>query len=303
MGTNTRKCIFCEGTRLTKEHIWPDWLKDYIPKRFKQTAHATNLSSTVLAPDTLQPLSAHINHQIKKGVLQRPGDPHSRRLRIVCATCNNGWMSRLQQKAKQHLVPLIADDWSQLSMHTSDILAAWATMYTMVVEFADENTLATENAERIWLRDKGEPPPTWRIFIGRHKGTKWHGVFNHFGFDRLQEQTQDPDHGEQTIIQDTGMRSQCTSFAIGGVFFKTFSTRVTERVLDPVEFARKHGLRVIWPETGGLLSKPERILDDYGADGVSRSLMPAEMQPHIRHAWEVPESFTRGHGTRSTDKS
>src|SRR6266566_295420 len=38
------RCIFCGRTGLTKEHIWADWLKKFIPKNMKQY---TSLSATI----------------------------------------------------------------------------------------------------------------------------------------------------------------------------------------------------------------------------------------------------------------
>lgn len=29
--STTKRCIFCGGTPLSKEHIWSEWLHDYLP--------------------------------------------------------------------------------------------------------------------------------------------------------------------------------------------------------------------------------------------------------------------------------
>ena len=94
MGT----CIFC-GTdgKLTREHIWADWLKKYIPKDMPDYRAGT----MVLGKPGDPPIS-----DVGKRV---GGDPRSRRVECVCGSrtfrgkqrgCNDGWMGELQEQAK-----------------------------------------------------------------------------------------------------------------------------------------------------------------------------------------------------------
>src|ERR1039457_52556 len=96
--TLPRKCIFCgrsgDTVEITREHVWADWLKEYIPKN---DVRHTALHGIIERDGSLQ-------HTIRTW----GGDAQSRRLRIVCRCCNNGWMGKLQEHAKDILIPLIS---------------------------------------------------------------------------------------------------------------------------------------------------------------------------------------------------
>src|SRR5262249_31198261 len=86
------RCIFCNSLGLTREHMWADWLRNYIP-RVVQEHH--------VAVNTFFPKNP------QNALRRRTGDPHSTRIKCVCRTCNNGWMSQLQKRAKPYLVPML----------------------------------------------------------------------------------------------------------------------------------------------------------------------------------------------------
>lgn len=99
------RCAFCafEG-RLSKEEIWPRWARPYI-RDYDTFGHAVS-SSVVAVPNR-----GVVGHIRRKSVLD--GLP-ARTLRVVCAPCNNRWMSRLQKRAQPVLTPLFSGDWSNL---------------------------------------------------------------------------------------------------------------------------------------------------------------------------------------------
>ena len=82
-------CIFCPRTNLSREHVWADWLKQYIPKN---ASYHSSLSAT-----------AHPTYtEFKRRKIS--GDIQSRKLRIVGELCNNEWMSQLQDRAKPYML-------------------------------------------------------------------------------------------------------------------------------------------------------------------------------------------------------
>jgi hypothetical protein len=93
MARTSKDCIFCGQSPTTREHIWADWLVQYIPK----TMPKHNSTTTMLNAD----------RTVDKISKVWGGDPRSRLLQIVCGPCNNGWMSDLQTAAKPTLIPLI----------------------------------------------------------------------------------------------------------------------------------------------------------------------------------------------------
>jgi hypothetical protein len=130
------RCAFCGGQGLTKEHIYPRWARSYFP----------NTGSK----DSKHDVTRSVGGQLVRGVgkLGRSGSLYSQRLRIVCATCNNGWMSVLQNSSKDLLIQLFKGEKLTLEPDEQAQLARWVVMYFMVAEFADPPTMASSPEER-----------------------------------------------------------------------------------------------------------------------------------------------------------
>ena len=165
MAKPQRRCIFCGGTGLTREHIWADWLKKFVPRPHTFTRHTLDRQKH-------DEISGKIIGWSKKGRLNRSGDPRSQKMPVVCMTCNTGWMSKLQELAKPILAPLIIGNWTDLDVISQKTLSAWATMFVMVYEWADEETLASTQDERTYFKSNRTPPNHWMIWMGRYTGKK-----------------------------------------------------------------------------------------------------------------------------------
>ncbi len=97
--TKNSKCIFCgiafgsagQDSRRTKEHYWGSWLQSYLRTRNdKRRPHYETLDwNGQVPPDP-------------KGFFARGGHPLASTVPdLVCQQCNNGWMSTVQEQAKQ----------------------------------------------------------------------------------------------------------------------------------------------------------------------------------------------------------
>ena len=112
-------CIYCGSYHpMSDEHIWADWLREYIPRNMPRHKFV----SAVVYPDTAK-------NSYK--VTRREGDPHSRKLKIACQPCNSGWMSQLQTNAKPYLVPMLQGMKTGLYRNGQTAIAAWITMFVM----------------------------------------------------------------------------------------------------------------------------------------------------------------------------
>lgn len=189
-------CIFCSGNgRLSKEHIYPDWLKEHLIRS------DAGLSRHKVTQNSQEP---------KTGKLQRPIDFHKQKLRVVCESCNNGWMSRLQSLSKPHLIPLLNGDWSNLTEESYNVISAWSAMFTIVNELAHPETATVPKAERYFLKENNLPSPTWNIWLGKHNPQLDHpALVNHFGFKTSQQSF------------------QTTGFTVGKLFIQTFMASPT----------------------------------------------------------------------------
>jgi hypothetical protein len=166
MARPQRFCIFCGKPGLTREHVWADWLRRFIPKteasysRFMATAHPT-----------------HTDFKCKKV----SGDLRSQRLRVVCKSCNGGWMGRLQERAKPLLLPFLNGDVMALDVHQQEILAAWVAMFVMVAEHFDPDEVATTQTQRNYLMENQKPPSNWKIWFGDlDEKSRWPSLLAHF---------------------------------------------------------------------------------------------------------------------------
>lgn len=224
------KCIFCGGVGLTKEHIWPDWL--------------ANVLGPSISPRHVYSAGGGLR---PRRFRRRTGAIQSQKLRIVCDRCNNGWMSRLQNRAKPRLIPFIQGRYRFLSDHDARTLAAWSMMLTMVIEFLDPATAATTPDERRQLSELAIPNDKWMVWFGRaQQWPRW--SFCHYGWFHISGIESDALTGRQLGPRiSPNCNCQTTSVRVGGLLMHAYSARNSPAHVDPNAFSRKHGLRLIWP--------------------------------------------------------
>jgi hypothetical protein len=106
-----RKCVFCGGTKLSKEHIFAQWLLkelDIYDNDVTMT-HASFIGIPV--SNRKHPFSKLVNG-------------------LVCEKCNNGWMSQLEGDCQKHIINFmnmdeIESELNFLKEHY-DTVAKWA---------------------------------------------------------------------------------------------------------------------------------------------------------------------------------
>lgn len=83
-----RKCVFCDDTRLSKEHIFAQWLLKELDIYDKQVSmtHASTIGMPI--SNRQHPFSKLVNG-------------------LVCEKCNNGWMSQLEGDCQNHIINLM----------------------------------------------------------------------------------------------------------------------------------------------------------------------------------------------------
>ena len=105
-----KQCIFCGDLVGSGEHILPDWLKH--SKTVDHTAVNHTQSQTLIRAVPIAPDAVVLTTDLDE---QRHGGPATKRKEpVVCAPCNNGWMSRLETKAKPILLPIVDDEPQEL---------------------------------------------------------------------------------------------------------------------------------------------------------------------------------------------
>jgi hypothetical protein len=194
----------------------------------------------------------------------RVGDFHNRKLRIVCAQCNNRWMSMLQTKVKPLLLPLIQGEVSILDVKAQELLAAWIAMTVMVAEYFEER-VSTTYGDRIYLRRAKKPSDRWKIFVGHFVRGGWKPHLIHHTF-----LITSPTHHLKRNQSGTHMpNTQTTAFTVGQlyIFAASSPTDVFEQWRVTADGAGK--LMQIWPISRNILGWPPATLTDLEADIVS----------------------------------
>ena len=86
MSSPPQKCIFCQQKgNLTKEHVYGNWLNKFITTSELGTHSNAGFSYTSQPNNT-------INNIRYYETSRRQGKVTNTTARVVCSTCNNGWM-------------------------------------------------------------------------------------------------------------------------------------------------------------------------------------------------------------------
>jgi hypothetical protein len=144
-------CVFCGGSPLTREHVWPDWIRRLIYGKGKRGPRS---------------------EQLREG--SRPGEERkvwhmpalSLQAKIVCEECNQGWMSELEVQTSPVLTPMILGNRVRLDAAAQRLLARWITKTAMVFLRATPRPSAIPPNQYRYLRDHRRPPPSSQAWIG-----------------------------------------------------------------------------------------------------------------------------------------
>jgi hypothetical protein len=155
-----RRCVFCGSqSDLTREHVLPDWL-------------------TAIGLD-LEPQIHHVG-PLNKVPREWSSKPFKTTVRMVCGTCNSGWLSHLEAAAKSVIAPLILGKSGRLLYDDQALISTWTckTALVSLLISPDEARLAgygVPPAEYTTLyaqRDRLEPLPLSRYWIGSYTDTR-----------------------------------------------------------------------------------------------------------------------------------
>jgi hypothetical protein len=141
-------CLFCGGSPLTREHIWPEWLSKELP--------ALELTTFTL-------------ERAGKETETWKAPAASTTVRAVCAICNGGWMSDLEARAAPLLTPLIRGQTPRMGRPSQAAVAAWALKTAVMLDQMNPS-LPIRREHLDHLRDHGETHPTVHVFAAAYDG-------------------------------------------------------------------------------------------------------------------------------------
>lgn len=142
-------CVFCGAQKVTKEHILPEWMQRL----------ENNLAPSGYAQGT---------YSEEKGwdEIRFNSIPFSQTARVACRSCNNEWMSEMEQSTKPILAPLIQGRRKTLGKDRSSRLAIWAFKTALVFQHTHPRNLTVPTDHYTWLKNNGTPHPSAQVWIG-----------------------------------------------------------------------------------------------------------------------------------------
>jgi hypothetical protein len=150
------KCIFCGGGNLSKEHFWPEWASALLP-HYPINQHVEQLFTFTEVTKLNGPPE----------VRSKPGNLWTKKIRVVCGACNNGWMSILETDVQPILTPLIITQPHTLTDNSMEILAKWIALKIMVGEHNNPKDAVTPVEAREKFKSTQEIPPNFNIWIAK----------------------------------------------------------------------------------------------------------------------------------------
>ena len=263
-----KPCIFCGCVgRMTKEHIWPRWFGKLLVKK----SGASYVADSFVG-EGKGPVSRSSN-------TERQGDLTTMKFRVVCKSCNSGWMSDLEQKAKPIILSQFGNP-SPLSREEATILSKWVVMKVMVAEFAQPNTLLTPNADRKEMQASQAIPDYFSVYLATHATEEHVGYLRHSG--SFSKSASGP---EPPIPRECDRNTQTVTFVIGLLVFHVVAKRVAnlaeEQLNPPIKLLR------LWPLFSDIELEGAPSLNERELDTLCNWLNAVFNHPEVRHAGPI----------------
>lgn len=245
MAKPSKACAFCQGNKLSKEHFWPVWASSLLPESTQHT------------------IARSIDERGFKPVRIGQGSIKKAKLRVVCRTCNNGWMSTLEGKVRPVLSPLIVGESAALGAEDQHILSEWIAMKIMVLEQSSPPDVVLAQADRTAFMDKRTIPTGMKIYIATCGEGVWESASRrhsaHFAFS-----SSAPDDSQRKNVQTT-------TFGIGKALIHTATSILDGFDLDDFVSINRPLFR-LWPYSEENLTWPNTKLSLQEATALSDRL-------------------------------
>lgn len=237
-------CIFCGRTPLTKEHVWPNWLKNVLEEDDSNTRGNYLINTDFLDNNVIE---------ITPNYIKRNGKTLNHTLKIVCEDCNNNWMSQIESKAKPILESLILNKPIVLNRSQQKFIIQWAILRTIISEYTDQPTKAITAKERKTFYQTNEGPANWYVWIAKKKSNSetW-PVYHHIAIKGAYQQR----GGFLLNKSPYAYNTQSSYFGLGECIIYTFSWPIeTLRYRVTNDWAKKmislhpnENYQINWPD-------------------------------------------------------
>ena len=163
------QCIFCTRqppeVKISNEHLFGDWLRELFPR----DAGMTHTHGIITYPIRGSGLTKPVLH-----TAQKQGHTGSKKLRFVCKSCNETWLSNLvENAAKPILEQMLQSRPLMINREMQRVLATWAAKTAMVAEYVNPDLISIKQPDRTALKEKSDSPTG---MVGVDWQLRWPGM-------------------------------------------------------------------------------------------------------------------------------
>jgi hypothetical protein len=98
----------------------------------------------------------------------RQGSTFTKKIRVVCQSCNNGWMSRLENATKPILLKLVQGEPTVLDREQQTLLAQWIALKVKITEWNRPLEAFIPKEDRRAFMDNRIIPPYLEMWVITH---------------------------------------------------------------------------------------------------------------------------------------
>ncbi|HEY5970966.1 MAG TPA: hypothetical protein VIT22_03165 [Pseudoxanthomonas sp.] len=260
-----KPCIFCGrlGNK-SKEHFYPAWLSEHIDGTGIHNI-STVLTQLGAAPKTLTSRSRRQGHLITK------------KLRVVCQICNNGWMSQIENSVKDILIAGLTGEHLDLSIDQQRNLVSWVCLKTIISEHSDPKLASTPFVDRHAFYTDRVVPDYFRMYLGAHSTSSVTWLYRHSVTVSFSQFVNPP------LLDGLRRNTQTVTFILGRYVFHVLAARVAQFRLD--KDLTYPGLTRLWPgDSNGIATGRLRALNASQLGLVAESFEQYMSLNNVRYA-------------------
>ncbi len=236
-----RICLFC-GKRgdMSKEHVFSKWISKYLPD--PALNHKVTSSDDSWLPEHMR------RTPLNKTVAGATG---SRTFKIVCRTCNNGWMSDMEQLIEPLLARGFEGGKIDLDVDQQSLLARWIEKTAMVRdEGSSMMPVSTDEQRRALMKSIGADPLT-KVYLGTFQDAKGPLRWRHHPHSGGYRDDNGPDVRQDSVV-------------IGPWIFHVFSSHLPEAIERfgvKLDNCTGDFLKQIWPIVDPIVHWPVKAMN------------------------------------------
>ena len=212
---------------------------------------------------------------------ERSGNLITKKFRVVCESCNNGWMSQLEESVKPFILLAIRHENMVLNSQQVAILARWVVMKVIVAEQDHDGTQVTPLNDRKNFYLNSEIPGYFRAYLACHETDSEAAYHRHSSTLALSES------GPLTDLEGMKRNTQSVSFLIGPLFFYVIACR--EENYNLWSRFKLNQLKCISPfKKTNLSLKSLKTISQPRLAAISHALEDLGDSPHVKYGGPLP---------------